>query len=254
LLTNGSVLGWDNAPSARLLPLPVGRVAFRIAAGPYSSFVILDDNSMLAWGSLNYFDSTNWAAWATSLHSASVTSVAAGYGHAVVALSNGAIAGFGENSDGQLRFPPELLQPGAGVKQAAAGLYHTMALTSGGRVHAFGSSTYNQSSVPASVQGRAVFKVGAGGYASYALLDYDVNSGGRLLAWGRDFGQQAALQGLTNVVDFAAGWYHVVVLLATGEARAFGYNYLGQVRTGWRETYDLGRRWQGEGMHASCPI
>jgi alpha-tubulin suppressor-like RCC1 family protein len=162
---------------------------------------------------------------------ASIVSVAAGFSHAAIALSNGTIAGFGSNSDGQLSFPPELLQPGAGVVQVAAGHYHTMALTSGGRVHAFGGNNFNQCSVPASVQGRAVRKVGAGAFASYVMLEgCDVSSGGQLLFWGPDSGQRAALQGLTNVVDFAGGGDHVVVLLATGEARAFGSNHDGQVR------------------------
>jgi hypothetical protein len=60
LLANGSVLGWDKAPSARLLPLPEGRIATQVAAGFYSSFVILDDNSMLAWGSLGDDSASTW--------------------------------------------------------------------------------------------------------------------------------------------------------------------------------------------------
>jgi hypothetical protein len=232
LLANGSVLGWDNTPSARLLPLPEGRVATQVAAGFYSSFVVLDNGALLAWGSFSYDGSSTWATMAVPQLGARIVSVAAGFSHAAVALSNGTIAGFGSNSYGQLSFPPELLQPGAGVVQVAAGHYHTMALMSGGRVHAFGRNIFNQSFVPASVQGRAVCQVGAGGYASYVMLEgCDVSSGGRLLAWGAvNPVLQAALQGLTNVVDFAAGWGHVVVLLATGEARAFGSNHDGQVR------------------------
>jgi alpha-tubulin suppressor-like RCC1 family protein len=246
LLTNGSVLGWDKAPSARLLPLPEGRIATQVAAGSHSSFVVLDNGSLLAWGSFSYDGSSTWATMAVPQLGASIVSVAAGFSHAAVALSNGTIAGFGSNSYGQLSFPPELLQPGAGVVQVAAGYFRTVALTSVGRVHAFGYCGFWQCSVPGTIQGRGVRKVGAGGYTSYALLGgSNFSSGGQLLAWGRDFGQQAALQGLTNVVDFAAGGDHVVVLLATSEARAFGYNGLGQVRTGWRETCHLGKLWEG---------
>jgi alpha-tubulin suppressor-like RCC1 family protein len=243
LLTNGSVLGWDKAPSARLLPLPVGRVATQVAAGYWSSFVVLDNGALLAWGSLNHTANSraNWTAWATSLHSASIVSVAAGSDHVVVALSNGTIAGFGENIDGQLNFPPKLIQSGAEVLQVAAGSHNTLALTSDGRVHAFGSNMYNLSSLPASVRGHAVRKVGTGLLTNYALLEGgDVSSGGQLLSWGRHYGLQA-LQGLTNIVDFAAGGYHVAVRLATGEVRDFGEDGLGQVRTGWWEACHLHR-------------
>jgi alpha-tubulin suppressor-like RCC1 family protein len=232
LLTNGSVLGWDGAPSARLLPLPEGRIATQVAAGSFSSFVVLDNGSLLAWGSFSYDASSTWATMAVPQLGASIVSVAAGFCHAAVALSNGTIAGFGSNSYGQLSFPPELLQPGAGVVQVAAGDFRTVALTSVGRVHAFGYCDFGQCNVPGSIQGRLIRMVGAWGYTGYALLGgSNFSSGGQLLAWGAVIPvPQAALQGLTNVVDFAGGWDHVVVLLATGEAKVFGNNYLGQVR------------------------
>jgi alpha-tubulin suppressor-like RCC1 family protein len=237
LLINGSVLGWDFSTNTRILPLPEGRVATQIAAGPYSSFVILDSGALLAWviakpTNGSPVDIVTWVTMDVPLQGASVVSVADAFFFTVIALSNGSIAGLGYNTDGQLSFPPELLQPGAGVVQVAAGDAHTVALTSDGRVYALGYNRYHQCSVPASVQGRAVRKVGAGAFASYALLGgNNGTSGGELLLWGKDdYGQQTALQGLTNVVDFAAGWDHVVVLLATGEARAFGSNHYEQVR------------------------
>jgi alpha-tubulin suppressor-like RCC1 family protein len=237
LLANGSVLGWDNTPSARLLPFPDGRIATLVAAGFDSSYVVLDNGSLLAWITEIPFDgnTSTWATMAVPQQGARVASVAGGDHFTVVALSSGTIAGFGSNSYGQLSFHPELLQPGAGVAQVAAGSKHTVALTSDGRVHAFGSNYFNQCSVPASVQELRARKVGASGDASYALLgDGDVSSGGQLLAWGAVSPVlRAALQGLTNVVDFAAGSGHVAVRLATGEATAFGYNRFGQVRAGW---------------------
>jgi hypothetical protein len=159
--------------------------------------------------------------------------VAAGGEHSLALLSNGTVAAWGQNTDGQLgngtitgSDVPVAVQGLTGVTAIAAGSDHSVALLSNGTVDAWGSNSFNQlgqpngfpggigqSDVPVAVPNLSgATAIAAGGLFNLALL-----SNGAVMDWGDNaLGQlgngntnlvvtPAAVPGLSGVTAIAAG-------------------------------------------------
>jgi hypothetical protein len=124
----------------------------------------------------------------------------------------------GDNSFGQLNFPPAAARPVA----IAAGAWHNLALCSDGQVIAWGNNYGGECNVSASL--RDAVAIAAGGYHNLALrLD------GHVMAWGaNDEGQTNVPSGLANVIAVAAGTWHSLALRADGTVVGWGDNAFGQ--------------------------
>jgi alpha-tubulin suppressor-like RCC1 family protein len=229
LLSNGTVISWTteeqdaNAFGQATVPVwrSAGRTAVYVTAAANVSAAILDDKSLVVWG-----ESTT----PTFLSGLEVAAVALGSLHMYVVLDNGTLLEQGDNSVGQLNIPVELLQEGVKIKQIAAGHVHSLALTQDGRVFAWGADTVGQVSLPASVRAGGITHIAAGPFASYAMYPSGPNGGNRVIFWGKDDGQ-SAVQELEDVVEIAAGQYHVVARTAAGLVYTFGRSTHGQVRS-----------------------
>lgn len=199
-----------------------------------------------------------------------VVSIAAGDYHTVARCSDGSVAAWGSNGDGQLgdgtttdRPRPVLVDrsgvlDGSPVVKVAAGDYFTVALCADGTLAAWGWNNFGQlgdgtttnRSNPTLVErsgvlaGRTVVALAAGGYHTCVLC-----ADGAIAAWGWNtsgqlgnatttdrivpalIDQGGVLSGKT-VVGISAGGIHTLALCSDGTAVAWGNNFYGQLGDG----------------------
>jgi len=199
-----------------------GKRVVAIAAGQNHSVALLSDGTVAAWG-YNFYGQLGDSGNATStvpvlvnrdpgvLLGRTVTAIAAGQVHCLALCSDGTLASWGANSDGQLgdggttasNVPVLVTTAGTflatrTVTSIAAGAFHSLALCSDGTVASWGLNTYGQlgrisgsSLVPGGVNtsgallGKAVTAVTGGNSHSLAQC-----SDGTLTSWGRNsFGE-----------------------------------------------------------------
>lgn len=145
-----------------------------------------------------------------------LVSIRAGSGYVLGLRSDGNIALWGANSNGQL-VPPAGL---SNVIEIAAGYYVPMALTQDGRVYAWGAwghvSLNEIVNVPPSVTNAVAI---AAGMAHCVALRAD----GVVIAWGNNtFGQTNVPPNLRDVVTLGAGQAYSMAVTAAGKIVAWG--------------------------------
>ncbi len=257
------------------------RTIVAVTAGASHSLVLCADGTLATFGSgfqgqlgNGSFLSVSSAPLAvikasTPLASRTVVAVAAGCNHNLALCSDGTMAAWGDNSEGELgdgtmtnRAVPVAVGSsgvlsGKTVTAVAAGGFHSLALGSDGTLYAWGSNQHSQlgsyvglqSSAPVTVggllAGKTVIAMAAGTDHSLALC-----SDGTLYAWGSnalgqlgtgsastgDFGvslvdTSGVLAGKT-VVAIAAGIDHSMALCSDGTLAAWGEDSHGQLGDG----------------------
>ena len=270
-----------------------GKTVIAVTAGSSHSLALCADGTLAAWGYNFYGQLGNGTATysyvtagsqvpvavnrAGVLSGKAVIALAAGYSHSLALCSDGTLAGWGDNSNGQLgnttastsgvplAVSTAGLLSGRTLVAVAAGESHSLALCSDGALAAWGGNFYGQlgngssmdSFVPVAVNaagvlaGKTVVAVAGGHYHSLALC-----SDGTLAAWGyNEYGQlgngsttssnvpvavstTGVLSGKT-VVAIAAGSSHNLVLCADGTLAAWGYNSDGELGNGTSTTSHL---------------
>jgi alpha-tubulin suppressor-like RCC1 family protein len=250
-----------------------------VNAGGAQSFALCTDGSLAGWGLNTYGQLGNnssetarvpVAVTTTSgaLFGKTVVSISVGHAHALVRFSDGGMAAWGGNAEGQLgnntttnsNIPVEVFKGGilAGKTVAAvsAGYAHNVALCSDGTVATWGSNSWGQlgngSSIVSSVipvnitglgalAGRTVVAVSAGANHCLALC-----SDGRVAAWGRGDSGQLGVGGFStsslpvevkwdgvltgkSVVEISAGADHSLARCSDGTLVAWGSNVFGQL-------------------------
>jgi alpha-tubulin suppressor-like RCC1 family protein/phosphodiesterase/alkaline phosphatase D-like protein len=197
-----------------------------------------------------------------------ITAISGGYLHSLALCSDGSVATWGFNAQGQLgngstttrSTPVEVdLSDAAGeVVAISAGPFHNLALRADGRIAAWGYNNYGQLGtgdqvtylrpvlVPAAgaLAGKKVVAVAAGAYHSFALC-----SDGSVAAWGyNDEGElgdgttvsspvpvavdTSGILAGKSVARIAAGQYHLLALCTDGTLVSWGYNARGQLGNG----------------------
>ena len=135
------------------------------------------------------------------------------------AWSQGLVAGWGDNSSGQLAPVSPSLLPSSAM---SVGGYHTMTRLGDGSVRCFGSNVYGQLSVPLDLP--PVARVIAGSdHCIVILADQTVR------AWGDDFfGQCQVPLTLGQVREAACGEFHTIAVRVDGSIVCWGENAAGQ--------------------------
>ena len=273
-LGDGSVMN-RNVPvavsTADLLP---AKTVIAIAAGGGHSLALCADGRLIAWGSNSYgqlgtgtrLDSRVPVAVDQSgvLAGRTVAAIAAGEQHSLALCTDGTLATWGVNDDGQLgdgtlisRASPVAVTTsgilsGKAVMRIAAGSWRSFALCADGTLAAWGNNSSGSlgtgnsthSVVPVDIThsgilaGRTVIAIASGINHSLALC-----ADGTLASWGAGSGGQlgtgtsvstsllpaevettAALAGKT-VVTLSAGYTHSAALCADGTLAAWGNNH-----------------------------
>ena len=211
-----------------------GKQVISIAAGDSHSLALCSDGTLAAWGA-NYAgqigDNTtayritpvavNTASGTSSLFGKTVTAIAAGYYHSLALCSDGTVAAWGRNENGQLgndsidyeRYAPVLVNNASGtsalygkiVTAISAGWGHSIALCSDGTVAAWGSNSSGQLGENTTTTGQRNSPV-------------VVNTTDGI----------SALFGKT-VVSIAAGGDHNLALCSDGTVAVWGFNFYGQL-------------------------
>jgi alpha-tubulin suppressor-like RCC1 family protein len=250
LCSDGTVAGWGdnshgelgtNTPISTVVPVAVstvegvsalyGKKVVAIAAGWAHSLALCSDGTVAAWG---YNDlgalgnnTTNSSAvpvavdvtpGVSALAGKTVVAVSAGTYHSLALCSDGTVAAWGHNGNGQIgdasgttRLAPVAVNTDVGssalagktVVALAAGGYHSLALCSDGTVAGWGMHSLGQLGDNATTG---------------PLVPVAVNTAPGV----------SALNGKT-VVGIAAGCYHSLALCSDGTVASWGYNNAGQL-------------------------
>ena len=252
LCSDGTVAAWgfnrfgelgDNTTLSRLVPVAVNtsagsalhfRTAVAIAGGFHHNLALCGDGTVVAWGQNLYGElgnngggytgaqSTvpvivNTTAGLSALSGKGVTALAAGFGLSLALCSDGTVAAWGLNTDGQLgndgvtgpyvpvavsTIPIYSALSGKTVTAIAAGGFHSLAVCSEGTVAAWGlnitgqlgDNTFDNRLVPAMVSMASVIPPFSGPTALAPAAGYDhslaICSDGTVAAWGNNnYGQ-----------------------------------------------------------------
>ena len=254
-----------------------GKTLVSISAGGFLSLALCSDGTVAAWGANDSGQLGNNSTIDSSvpvlvtqtavLAGKSVVSVAAGGVHSLALCSDGTVAAWGDNYEGELgnnstiqgNVPGLVTQSGVladkTVVSVSAGEFHSLALCSDGTVAAWGDNRYgnlgNNSTIDSSVPvlvtrsgvlaGKTLVSVAAGRAHSLALC-----SDGTVATWGgNDSGQlgnnttigsslpvlvtQSGVLAGRTVVSMAAGYDHSLALCSDGTLVAWGHNSDGQL-------------------------
>lgn len=239
-----------NEATSDLTALP--RPVLTLRSGPYRSYAVLTDGSMLGWG-ISMFESRELGAGTpgTALPTPTavdatrglqVVDVAAGTGHTAVLTASGDVYVWGINALGQLgdsgpaRATPSRLALPAKATALAAGSSHTLALLTDGRVFAWGNNRSGQVG-GSEVEVRAARSVGLSNIKEVAArgdVSFALATDGRVFAWGDNaegalgLGHTLAtrfptrIPELTDVVQVTGCSFGGLALTRSGEVFAWG--------------------------------
>ena len=285
LCSDGTLASWgyniqgqlgDNGSTNQSVPVTVdrsgvlaGKAVVAIASGSYHNLALCSDGTVAAWGLNNHGqlgDGTKTSARTPVLVKTDgvlagkqVVAVAAGAYQSYALCSDGSIAAWGYNDEGELGnggitgtpIPVAVALSDKKVATIAAGQYHTLALCTDGTLLAWGynprgqlgnSSTADSKSPVAissfgALKGKSVKAIAAGSSHSLALC-----TDGTLAAWGlnsqNQLGATGIAQSTTPVVvtppartlaALAAGAHHNLLRFTDGGVAAWGANASGQL-------------------------
>jgi alpha-tubulin suppressor-like RCC1 family protein len=289
LCSDGTLASWgynvqgqlgDNGSAHQSVPVLVDtsgvladKVVVAIASGSYHNLALCSDGTIAAWGFNNHGqlgDGTKVTARAPvrvntdgALAGKQVVAIAAGAYQSYALCSDGTLAAWGYNDEGELGdgthgrslVPVAVDASGAladrKVAAIAAGQYHALALCSDGTLVSWGynqrgqlgnSSTTDSTSPVAigsfgALDGKSVKDIAAGASHSLALC-----TDGTLAAWGFNSQSQLGVMGITQsttpvavapparpLAAIAAGAHHNLLRFTNGSMAAWGANASGQL-------------------------
>jgi alpha-tubulin suppressor-like RCC1 family protein len=279
MLGNGSTTQSNLPVGVNVTGVLAGKTLAGVAAGGSHTLALGMDGTLAAWGNNDNGQLGNGNTTfsnvpvavntAGALSGKTVIAVAAGDSHSLALCSDGTLAAWGYNFNGQLgngngttlysSVPVAVntagVLAGKTVVAVAAGGSHSLALCADGTLAAWGYNYYgqlgnggtSQSNVPVAVStagalaGKAVIALAAGSSFSLALC-YD----GTLASWGYNNNGQLGNGSTTQsnvpvavsiagvladktIVAVAAGSSHVIALCADGTLAAWGSNSSGQL-------------------------
>jgi alpha-tubulin suppressor-like RCC1 family protein len=202
LLANptGHGVGWG------VSQLSPGIVVTNITARGGQNLGLRSDGSIIAWGG-----NPDVPRSAQDTVAVAIGGPASGsYSFYLALRTNGTVAGWGDNTYGQITPPAGL----SNVVAIAAGGYHSLALKSDGTVVAWGSNIEHQSNVPPNLSN--VVAIAAGEFFSMALK-YD----GTAVSWGSPHPVPPDATNLTAIAAFSG---YSIAVKSNGEVKVWQFN------------------------------
>jgi alpha-tubulin suppressor-like RCC1 family protein len=237
LLSDGTVMAWGEAPGNGTerseVPVAVsglsGVVAIAAGGGGFDfSLALLSNGTVMAWGNNSSGQLGNGSTTSSKVpvavcalfcspgaHLEGVTAIAAGAGHSLARLSNGAVVAWGYNGLGQLgdgtetdRHKPVFVGQLSGVSAISAGEDYSLALLSDRTVMAWGVNNQGE--------------LGNGTFTGPETC----------LTFSHCSKTPVAVSKLSEVTAIAAGGEHGLALRANRTVMAWGANEKGQLGDG----------------------
>ncbi len=259
--TNGQLGIGSTSPSLKTTPVEVMSLTnvIAIAAGGTSSYALLSNGTVKAWGSngsgqLGDGSTTQRTSPVSVSSLTSVVAIAAGSTHALALKSDGSVWAWGLNSSGQLgnnsttnsNTPVQVTTLGYNVVAMAAADYHSHAVLADGSTWGWGRNSSNELGDGGNTSPRLVpvqtgttgtmTHIAAGSFsgfawdASNAVKGWGKNTAGTLGDGGNsNHSSPVSLSSLAGTVSLDGGTGHTVFALTDGTAWATGQNESGQV-------------------------
>ena len=203
------VVGWGrNISGESSPPAMTWGAAIQVAAGNNFSLALLEDGTVLQWGSLLGGQIPEGLE--------DVAAIAAGSSHCLALKNDGTVVSWGNDNDGDT-IPPVGLSD---VTAIDGGYAHSLALKSDGTVVAWGSDNYGQSTTPSGLSD--VIAIAAGARFNLAL-----KNDGTVVGWGITQGTNVPST-LSNVIAITAGKNFGLALKNDGSVVGWGANFYGQ--------------------------
>ena len=223
-------------------PVPVSGLnnVTAVSAKGDSSFALLEDGTLMAWGynpsgELGDGNTTTTDVPVPVQGLSEVSAIAAGTKFALALLKNGTVMGWGYNKKGELgdgnttnSLAPVQVHGLSAVSAIAAGGGDALALLKNGTVMAWGDNNAGQlgngtttpSDVPEPVSGLSgVTKISAGGEFNLALL-----ASGKVMAWGRnEFGELGDGNTANSYLPVQVHGLSEIAGIATGQGYGVAY-------------------------------
>ena len=213
-------------PLPRLVTLaPTEGVATDVAAGGFTSCVLLSNGRAQCWGRNQYGEVGDWTRTLRNVPTPVIglgdaLDLDAGDNHVCALRSIGRMQCWGRNTDGRAG---DATMPN--IAEVSAGGAHTCARTTLGALRCWGNNAYGQLT-PNNVDA-GVARVSAGG--SHTCIASDA---GAAVCWGDStlgqLGELEAMMADHDVVDVAAGKQHTCALLDDASVWCWGLSLVGQ--------------------------
>jgi alpha-tubulin suppressor-like RCC1 family protein len=194
----------------------------KLGSGLFYAAALTSDGRAHMWGWINNAPPVLSKSIRTVQHN--VAQLSSGNNHALMLLGDSRVVAMGQDVKGSTLVPVEVQGNAVAV---AAGMYHSLVLQRSGRVVSFGR--LDDSTVPAAARSN-VRLISAGDQFSVAVL-----SNNSVVVWGEDdpVNTCSLASGIpdfggANITDIRSVTKFVVVLLSSGDARAWGCNGVGQ--------------------------
>jgi len=204
---------------------PTDGVATGVAAGGFTSCVLLSNGRAQCWGRNQYGEVGDWTRTLRNVPTPVIGLVDAlvldaGDNHVCALRAVGRMQCWGRNTDGRVG---DATMPN--IAEVSAGGAHTCARTTLGALRCWGNNAYGQLT-PNNVDA-GVARVSAGG--SHTCIASDA---GAAVCWGESslgqLGELDALMADHDVVDVAAGKQHTCALLDDASVWCWGLSLVGQ--------------------------
>lgn len=237
----------------------------RLIVYGYTSFAIMNDGTVKAWGSNEYGqlglgDTVNRNTPTVAPALKGVKDIDLGFIHSIAIMSDGTVKAWGLNSSGQLglgdttnRVTPTVITSfGTNVSQVYCGQYTSFALMKDGTVMYWGDSGFGELGLGDNIRrliptliadlGNSTKKLFVGGFTTFAM-----DGTGSVKAWGYNSYGQLGLGDNTSknrpqpvtslgsgVNDLSVSSYNGLAITSDGKVKSFGNNTQGQLGLGDR--------------------
>lgn len=219
----GALAVWGDDSAHQVTDAPTGEFRAIAKGGAFQGLAIRADGTLVLWGGFN--DPLAVPPVPAAIANDEFVDVAIGRSHALALRPDGSVAGWGNNTSGQLNVPA-----GIRFEVVTAGNSHSIGLAEDGTLYGWGLNIFGQTNVPA---GRFT-EIAARIHYSLAIRDdgtlfgWGASPTGIFATWTPDGEGHFYVEGM-KFKGIAAGNFHALAINVDKTAVGWGSNSTGQL-------------------------